>query len=603
MLISKTVTFAAICSLVTAQAQDLHQQVLSVEDYDVETTPDIPLRGVELGELNFIHTTDTHGWYGSHNSQQDYDADWGDFISFIERFKDNRVHKNKLIKRDLILVDTGDKHDGNGLTDATSPNGLEANNIFNAVDYDLLTIGNHELYSGERAVFEYYSTAMSYKFKENYVSSNVNFINEQGCEVPFGNKYRYFTTKYTKNRILALSFIFNFKMPNPRAKITPLREEIQKEWFKKLMEKYPPNKVDILLIFGHMAATDPVEHEINTLHSFLRKYYPDTIIQYFGGHSHIRDFVKLDDKATCLQSGRFSETVGFLSIDNIRSRHEKPSFFRRYIDFNKRSFKFHADTDNLSTKIGKYVTTKINLLRTILDLDYQFGTVPHTYYMMARPMDSEENIYHLFKSEILLALNSSVTDSSISRMVMINTGAIRYDLYEGPFTKDSEFIVLPFENSWNYITLPLKIASRIENFLNQLPYILKTVPPPEIAYNNDGLFRSQSPNCPVIKNPEYTEGYTTVDDFGCDGDDTPHNTQTLYDVPNVIQSSELISDDPESLIHFVFFSFLTDDILEAANSIGSDLIPDFEYYTPSDIYNYGGQSAKQLLRDYIISIS
>ncbi|KAG0668632.1 hypothetical protein C6P45_004531 [Maudiozyma exigua] len=603
MLILKTVTVSALCTFAIAQAQDITQQVMSTEDYVDETTSHIPLRSLELGELNFIHTTDTHGWYGSHKSQTDYDADWGDFISFVRHFKDNRVHKNKLIKRDLLVIDTGDKHDGNGLTDATSPNGLEANDIFNSLDYDLLTLGNHELYSGERAVFEYYSTAMSSKFKERYVSSNVNFINEQGHEVPFGNKYRYFTTHYTRHRVLALSFMFNFRISNPRAKITPLAEEIKKQWFVELMEEYPPDKVDLLLVFGHMAATDRVEHEINTLHGTLREYYPNTVIQYFGGHSHIRDFVKLDDRATCLQSGRFSETIGFLSIDNLRSKHEKPNFFRRYIDFNNRSFKFHANTNNLSTKIGNYVTSKINLLRTILDLDHQFGIVPQTYYMMARPMDSEENIYNLFKSEILLTLNSSLTDSSISRMVMINTGAIRYDLYKGPFTKDSEYIVLPFENSWNYMTLPLKIASRIEQFLNQFPYILKTIPPPEITYNNNALMRGQSLYCPVIKNPEYTEGYTTFDDFGCDGDDTPHNTQTLYDVPNVIQSSELTSNDPESLIHFVFFSFLTADILEATNSIGADIIPGFQNYTSFDVANYGGQSAKQLLRDYIISIS
>jgi 2',3'-cyclic-nucleotide 2'-phosphodiesterase (5'-nucleotidase family) len=46
---------------------------------------------------------------------------------------------------DLLLVDTGDLHDGAGLSDATSPNGNISNVIFENLNYDLLSIGNHEL--------------------------------------------------------------------------------------------------------------------------------------------------------------------------------------------------------------------------------------------------------------------------------------------------------------------------------------------------------------------------------------------------------------------------------------------------------------------------
>lgn len=42
---------------------------------------------------------------------------------------------------DLLLVDTGDLHDGAGLSDATSPDGEISNVVFQKMDYDLLTIG------------------------------------------------------------------------------------------------------------------------------------------------------------------------------------------------------------------------------------------------------------------------------------------------------------------------------------------------------------------------------------------------------------------------------------------------------------------------------
>lgn len=42
---------------------------------------------------------------------------------------------------DLLLIDTGDLHDGNGLSDASAVDGSESMPIFTEIDYDLLTIG------------------------------------------------------------------------------------------------------------------------------------------------------------------------------------------------------------------------------------------------------------------------------------------------------------------------------------------------------------------------------------------------------------------------------------------------------------------------------
>lgn len=42
---------------------------------------------------------------------------------------------------DLLLVDTGDLHDGTGLSDGTKVNGAKSMPIFDEIDYDLLAIG------------------------------------------------------------------------------------------------------------------------------------------------------------------------------------------------------------------------------------------------------------------------------------------------------------------------------------------------------------------------------------------------------------------------------------------------------------------------------
>lgn len=49
--------------------------------------------------------------------------------------------KAGILRVDLLLIDTGDLHDGNGLSNVMSPNGLKLNSIHQEADYDVLAIG------------------------------------------------------------------------------------------------------------------------------------------------------------------------------------------------------------------------------------------------------------------------------------------------------------------------------------------------------------------------------------------------------------------------------------------------------------------------------
>jgi len=110
-------------------------------------------RPLEWGSINFLHTTDVHvrfpslsvpfasadsqGWVEGHIKEASYSADWGDVYSFIHHMK----HKAHSEGRDLLIVDTGDLHDGTGLSDTTNPDGKITDEIFKYVDFDLLSIG------------------------------------------------------------------------------------------------------------------------------------------------------------------------------------------------------------------------------------------------------------------------------------------------------------------------------------------------------------------------------------------------------------------------------------------------------------------------------
>lgn len=47
---------------------------------------------------------------------------------------------------DMLLVDAGDHHDGTGLVSTSPESAGQADEIFAKLGYDVLTLGNHELY-------------------------------------------------------------------------------------------------------------------------------------------------------------------------------------------------------------------------------------------------------------------------------------------------------------------------------------------------------------------------------------------------------------------------------------------------------------------------
>ena len=70
---------------------------------DAENATTGPRGPLEWGQINFLHTTDTHGWLEGHIKEQNYGADWGDFVSFSKGMK----QKARNLGVDLLLIDTG----------------------------------------------------------------------------------------------------------------------------------------------------------------------------------------------------------------------------------------------------------------------------------------------------------------------------------------------------------------------------------------------------------------------------------------------------------------------------------------------------------------
>lgn len=465
---------------------------------DAQTASSSPRAPLEWGQLNVLHTTDTHGWLEGHIKEKNYGADWGDFVSFTRHMK----HKAGNLGVDLLLIDTGDLHDGNGLSDASSPNGAVSNVIFENVDYDLLTIGNHELYITDIA-YETFNQ-FSKVYGERYVTSNVQIINPStGAFEYVGQKYRYFTTAHGL-RIMAFGVLFDFTGNSNVSKVIKAADLVQESWFKDAINFSQP--IDLFIITGHNPVrTTASTSTIGIIYKAIRAVRPNIPIQAFGGHTHVRDFTVYDTISTGLESGRYCETLGFFSMSGINSStfHGNvkprgvpnpstpaivksnttgipgkplsgtgPLYSRRYLDWNRLTFAYHAIGSQDATfdyHSGVRVSQEITTDRQKLNLTTLYGCAPQTWCETCKPFGDKGNIASLLQ----LALAATVineTRADIPRLIIINTGSIRFDLVKGPFTYDDSFIVSPFTDAFQFIPdVPYSIASKVLGILNAGP--------------------------------------------------------------------------------------------------------------------------------------
>lgn len=546
-----------------------------------------PLRTLDFGQLNFLHTTDTHGWLAGHLQEPSYSADWGDYVSFTTRMRE----KAEAQGQDLLVIDTGDRVEGNGLYDSSEPKGIYLSDILQHQHIDLLTSGNHELYKQNTSEAELLVTVPN--FRGNYLASNIDIIHPTTKElVPLAPRFKKFTTKKQGIRIVAFGFLFDFNGNYNNTVVQRVSSTIKEDWFQEAIRD---KEVDLFLVIGHVPVHSP---EYRAIFKEIRGIRWDTPIQFFGGHQHVRDYAQYDSKAFGLASGRFMETVGFMSIDGLASKTSRqsaagPVFKRRYIDNNIFSYYHHTglDQQTFPTEKGLNVSRLIAKARTDLHLDQIHGCAPHDLWMSRVKYPDPSSIYTWLETQVLGDLRDE-SRGDTPRVAIINTGAMRFDIFKGPFTQDSTFIVSPFTSTFRYVKdVPYDKAQLIVEVLNEQPQVLSTDesslatlgPLEQLAYPEDVIaqnWASASGQIPM-SGPDLVPGYTTKDDAGTDGDDTIHAPINFYRVPNCIQAlkSANTAETPKT-VDLVYLDFIEKYIILAAKFAGLDV----DIAKESDVY-------------------
>ncbi|KAJ7156964.1 Metallo-dependent phosphatase-like protein [Mycena crocata] len=588
-----------------------------------------PSRPLQWGTLNILHTTDSHGWLLGHQKasfpEPNYSGDFGDFASFVAHMKELAVKKDV----DLLLVDSGDLHDGTGLSDGFPTGGVDAhdsNEFFKQLPYDVLAIGNHELYIYNNTLDMHNNFAP--RFGGRYLSSNVN-ITIDGVSRPVGSRFAKFKTR--KGRaVTALGVLFDFTGNDKNTTVQHVADMVNETWFADAIKDEP----DVFLLAGHM----PIARDNWPLvFDAIRAVHPLTPILILGGHTHIRDCLQMDGRSMSLESGRYMETLGWMSADlpapKGHGRHngedhghsgggsdsKNITFSRRYLDPNRVTYEvrasscsfntigvhffsqFHTGRGNFSfdTAWGRSITKGLEKLAKSFDLTFEFGTAPHDFTINQASYPSNNSLLSLMAEEAMpFALTVNNTRADIPNIMITNSGSMRFDIYAGPFTKNDQLTASPFADKFLYIPeVPFAAAAAVLPALNGAGadnrrrdesveaelwargYVgTRYREWVEEMYRRDveagGAARRAAGNL--------TLGYVTTDACPGVGDDTPHAPLSFNSIPDFVASrSPAVTDDAP--IDLVFVDFIQSQLIGILNSVQKDKVystADVGLYTP-----------------------
>jgi hypothetical protein len=276
-------------------------------------------------------------------------------------------------------------------------------------------------------------------------------------------------------------------------------------------------------------------------------------------------------------------------------------YSRRYLDWNRLTFEYHATDSQAGTfdyHSGLRVTGEITDVRKELGLASLYGCAPQTWCASCQPFESSGNIFSLV-STALGEIVVSASRSTIPRIIIVNTGSIRFDLVKGPFTYDDSFIVSPFTDAFQYINVPYALAKNVLNSLNgatlndkrnsanpdwgYMPQVKDSCMDPTIGLvtGETGELRARGH---TRRQTVVTPGYTTTDDFGSDGDDTPHSTIHSYAQPNYAAGNASFPTDgtTPATVDVIFLDYFASTVVSVLNKLGGTTYTtaNVQYYMP-----------------------
>lgn len=334
-----------------------------------------------------------------------------------------------------------------------------------------------------------------------------------------------------------------------------------------------------------------------------------------GGHTHRRSARSFEVNAMALESGRYLETIGWMSIGGFVSQQFR--FSRKYIDVNSRNFvslsilnlyrgrpltppflhyfhhsqAFHLGLKplQLATDAGRYVRHLMDSIADSWKLTQLHGVAPKDYYLDRFPSSHEDSLLTLLEKEVLPSVVRPASKEGRNQsLIIINSGSQRFDIFSGPFTRNDRYIVSPFRDRFLSIqNVPYGAAKNLLQELNNST----TVEDNASSQYSSGLITNifegwlKSQFSMFTNEQQHSLGYRTEDSIGSDGDDTPHNPVPSSDQPAFVASNpDPLPSSDQDLVDVVFVDFILSPIVEILNRQSPNRI-----YSREDAKLYGDE--------------
>ena len=380
------------------------------------------------------------------------------------------LYKKQLLKKynDVILVDSGDHIQGGTMGSIT--NGESIIEIMNKLEYEVVTLGNHE--------FDYGITQLETLDKLlncSYISANYCYRkNKTSIYPPYkiiekGNKKIGFIGVATpetliKSYLVTLvdnsgQMIYDFLNKN---NCQFLYERIQKH-----IEELQKENVDYIIILGHLGFGKFVSEE-NSSTELLKNL--KNVNALIDGHTHLVYSITTPDKEgkniILVQTGTKLSNIGVLTI------HENGTLSHKNIDEVPYEPNLANETLNVTrnNKI-RYVDKEMNeFINNIFDsfsdkLNEVIGKTDFPLNIGLFKRSKENAFYNI--------ISDSLREFGKADISILNNGAVRSNLNEGNILYKDIINSLPFSNDVIIKEIPGKVI------LEALEYGVRTLPSPD----------------------------------------------------------------------------------------------------------------------------
>jgi len=465
-----------------------------------------------------------------------------------------------------------------------------------------MTVGNHEMYKRDIAIDMNVHFAKPLAPNRHFVTSNayINGTGSNNASMPVGELYAKFTTDNGR-KVTALGILFTKFQTDSGLYHQDISTMISEKWFQDAIADKP----DLFLLAGHMPLANypggQEEDEWDKVVAAIHRVHDSTPIAILGGHSHIRDCRRPNEYSMALQSGRYMETVGWMStkLGSVEGKY-RPGFTRRYLDPNRVTYEYHTSTnpDTFVTAQGKKFDQDLNALATQFDLGQKYGRAPKDYTLTQANATSEGSVYHLYVNEAMPAVLK--TNRSNPTINFINGGSLRFDVYSGDFTKNDQIVAMNYADPFQAVyDVPFRYAAKVVPYLNEHPKPTSTLSKRDTERVDEVFSRwleaqSESSVADEDDAEDHVLGYVTEDKCGPkgSGDDVVHTPVKYFATPPFVGSTPSITDD-DTKVDIVFLNVSRPHVIRALNAIQTS-----KKYSDGDVHDHTQTLSNEVLGLY-----